>query len=122
MTKEINNADHWTRQSAIKIIEHVIEPLLKKGLNGEKYYSAEDQIAFIIHKEHSYAKSTKSTGSKKIPNKPRDNGKSCKVQKRDSTDSKRVEKRTVHQLENKKPHRKIGSTLRTHHKALPALQ
>ena len=45
---DIGSADHPARQSAIKIIEQVIEPLLKKGLNGERYYEVEDQIVNLI--------------------------------------------------------------------------
>lgn len=39
------------RDTAIDIIEKVIEPLIKKGLNGEKYYKVEDSIIEII-KQH----------------------------------------------------------------------
>ena len=46
---DIDNADHPARQKAIKIIEQVIEPLLKKGLKGSKYYQIEDKITHLIH-------------------------------------------------------------------------
>lgn len=46
----LNDAAHPARQAAIKIIEGVIEPLIKKGINGEKYYALEDQLTEIIGK------------------------------------------------------------------------
>lgn len=49
---DILNADHPARQAAIKIIEQVIEPLLypfiKRGIEGEPYYVLEDKITLII--------------------------------------------------------------------------
>lgn len=46
----LSDAAHPARQAAISIIENVIEPLIKKGLNGEKYYATEDAITSIIGK------------------------------------------------------------------------
>ncbi len=43
------NADHPARQKAIRIIEEVIEPVLKKGIKGEQYYALEDKITLIIN-------------------------------------------------------------------------
>lgn len=56
MNNDTGNAEHPFRQSAIKIIEHVIEPLLGdgimgEGLAGEKYYEVEDAIVAILEKE-----------------------------------------------------------------------
>jgi len=55
MTKiPITNAEHPFRQSAIHIIEEIIEPLLmskcgdEDGLNGEEYYRVEDDITNLI--------------------------------------------------------------------------
>ena len=44
----LSNASHPARQTAIEIIECVIEPLLKRGLKGMKYYATEDTIVDII--------------------------------------------------------------------------
>ena len=50
MTKiDINDAQHPLRQKAIRIIEEVIEPLLKKGIEGEKYYDLEDKIVELLN-------------------------------------------------------------------------
>ena len=43
-----NNAQHPARQAAIKIIEEIIEPLIKKEINGTKYYELEDAITNLI--------------------------------------------------------------------------
>ena len=48
MPDEAYNADFPARQTAIRIIEHVIEPLMKKGINGELYYALEDKLTAII--------------------------------------------------------------------------
>ena len=48
---DINNADHSYRQTAIAIIEQIIEPSFKpKGINGKLYYELEDKIVNIINK------------------------------------------------------------------------
>ncbi len=47
-TTPLSSADHPARKCAIDIIECVIEPLIKKELNGEKYYVIEDEITRII--------------------------------------------------------------------------
>lgn len=44
------SADHPLRQSAIQIIEEILERELKKGLQGTKYYDIEDEIVEIIYK------------------------------------------------------------------------
>lgn len=41
---KLSDADHPIRTAAIRIIENIIEPLLKRGLNGKKYYETEDAI------------------------------------------------------------------------------
>lgn len=46
----IDDASHPYRKAAIEIIEYVVEPLLKKGLRGVKYYEVEDAITEIISK------------------------------------------------------------------------
>ena len=43
------DAQHPDRQKAISIIKQAIEPLLKKGINGQKYYALEDQLTLIIN-------------------------------------------------------------------------
>ena len=50
---ELTDAAHPARQTAIHIIEEVIEPLMGKsgrteGINGEDYYNTEDVIVEII--------------------------------------------------------------------------
>lgn len=44
------NVNNPARQSAIQIIEQIIEPLHypQRGVNGEKYYDLEDRITHII--------------------------------------------------------------------------
>jgi len=49
---DINNADHPARQTAIKIIERVIEPIIGNGINGEEYYDLEDKITSMIIEEY----------------------------------------------------------------------
>jgi hypothetical protein len=53
------DAQHPSRQKAIRIIEQVIEPLLKKGINGQKYYALEDQLTLIINGKESYGRQRK---------------------------------------------------------------
>ncbi len=53
MPEEAYNADFPARQTAIRVIEIVIEPLLglrgdDKGLEGEEYYKIEDELTAII--------------------------------------------------------------------------
>lgn len=56
ISNNINNADHPYRQSAIRIIEEIIEPLIQekykdyKGIEGEEYYKLEDKITDILVK------------------------------------------------------------------------
>ena len=51
MPKKINiyDAANPARKKAIRIIEEIIEPLLKKEINNLKYYELEDKITFIIN-------------------------------------------------------------------------
>lgn len=46
----IYDADHPYRQSAINIIERVIEPILQRPLDGEQYYSTEDNIVDVLRR------------------------------------------------------------------------
>jgi hypothetical protein len=46
---DIWNADHPSRKKAIRIIEEVIEPLVKHGIQGEQYYDLEDKITLILN-------------------------------------------------------------------------
>ena len=55
----IYDAQHPARQKAIRIIEQVIEPLLKKGINGQKYYALEDQLTLIINGKETYGRQRK---------------------------------------------------------------
>ena len=48
---DIYDANHPARKKAIEIIENVIEPLLKKGIQGEGYYEIEDKLTEIINKK-----------------------------------------------------------------------
>ncbi len=63
MTKKFkvdaSDASHPARRTAIDIIEKVIEPLLKKGLNGERYYDTEDAITSIIMDKKLYKEKEK---------------------------------------------------------------
>jgi len=54
---DIYNAEHPARQTAIKIIEKVIEPMVGKGINGEEYYDLEDKITFMIAEKNEAVKS-----------------------------------------------------------------
>ena len=56
---DIYDAQHPARQKAIRIIEQVIEPLLKKGINGQKYYALEDQLTLIINGKETYGRQRK---------------------------------------------------------------
>lgn len=54
---DINDAQHPTRQKAIRIIEEIIEPLLGKrgddvGLEGEEYYRVEDDLVALINEDN----------------------------------------------------------------------
>lgn len=42
------NAEHPARKAAIRIIESVIEPFIKRGLQGKAYYALEDELTAII--------------------------------------------------------------------------
>ena len=44
----LDDADHPIRHAAIHIIETVIEPALKKGVSGQRYYTMEDKIVDIV--------------------------------------------------------------------------
>jgi hypothetical protein len=46
---DMYDAQHPYRQSAITIIEEVIEPMLGRGINGTKYYDLEDKLVRIIN-------------------------------------------------------------------------
>jgi acetyl-CoA carboxylase alpha subunit len=46
---DISNADHPDRIKARQIIEQVIEPFIKKEINGEDYYRLEDDITALIN-------------------------------------------------------------------------
>lgn len=46
---DINNAEHPARQKAIKIIEDIIEPICKRGVDGEEYYELEDRLTNLIN-------------------------------------------------------------------------
>ncbi|MFA5054183.1 MAG: hypothetical protein WC565_09000 [Parcubacteria group bacterium] len=47
-TIDSSNADHPHRKAAIRIIEELIEPRLKMGINGKSYYELEDAIVAIL--------------------------------------------------------------------------
>lgn len=47
---DIYDANHPFRGCAIHIIENVIEPLLQRGIDGEKYYELEDNLTKEINK------------------------------------------------------------------------
>ena len=45
---ELWDAEHPLRKMAIRIIEEVIEPVLGRGLQGEKYYKIEDDLVALL--------------------------------------------------------------------------
>jgi hypothetical protein len=45
----IYDASHSDRQKAIKIIEEIIEPLLKREIIMDEYYKLEDDLTLIIN-------------------------------------------------------------------------
>ena len=45
---DIDTAEHPTRRVAIKIIDAIIEPLIGRGLQGDKYYQTEDKLVDLI--------------------------------------------------------------------------
>ena len=47
---DLYDADHPIRRIAIEIIQDLIEPLVQRGINGEKYYNLEDAITLLINK------------------------------------------------------------------------
>lgn len=51
-TKEINiyDTDHPLRRTAIELIQNVIEPLLNRGINGERYYNLQDNLTLAMEK------------------------------------------------------------------------
>jgi len=47
---DIYDADHPLRRTAIELIENIIEPLINRGINGERYYQLEDNITETLNK------------------------------------------------------------------------
>ena len=45
---ELWDAEHPLRKISIRIIEEVIEPVLGRGLQGEKYYKIEDDLVALL--------------------------------------------------------------------------
>jgi hypothetical protein len=50
LAKDKSNAEHPYRQTAIAIIEQIIEPRYapERGINGEAYYKLEDEIVSLL--------------------------------------------------------------------------
>jgi hypothetical protein len=47
---DLYDADHPLRRTAIEIIENIIEPLIQRGINGERYYKLEDDLTLTMNK------------------------------------------------------------------------
>ena len=47
---DLYDADHPLRRTAIEIIETIIEPLIQRGINGERYYKLEDDLTLTMNK------------------------------------------------------------------------
>lgn len=47
---DLYDADHPLRRTAIEIIETIIEPLIQRGINGERYYKLEDDLTLAMNK------------------------------------------------------------------------
>jgi len=47
---DLYDADHPLRRTAIEIIENIIEPLMQRGINGERYYKLEDDLTLTMNK------------------------------------------------------------------------
>ena len=45
---DLGDAQHPSRQKAIRIIENVIEPFVERGIEGVEYYELEDRLTNII--------------------------------------------------------------------------
>lgn len=49
-TIDLYDVDHPFRRTAIDIIEGILEPLLRRGINGKQYYALEDSLTIAINK------------------------------------------------------------------------
>ena len=47
---DLYDVDHPFRRTAIDIIEGILEPLLRRGINGKQYYALEDSLTIAINK------------------------------------------------------------------------
>ena len=47
---DLYDVDHPFRRTAIDIIEGILEPLLRRGINGAQYYALEDSLTIAINK------------------------------------------------------------------------
>lgn len=47
---DLYDVDHPFRRTAIDIIKGILEPLLRRGINGKQYYALEDSLTIAINK------------------------------------------------------------------------
>jgi len=47
---DLYDADHPIRRTAIEIIENIIEPILQRGINGQRYYKLEDDLTLAMNR------------------------------------------------------------------------